>query len=292
MRFLVVVFLFLGSFTPVSATTPNLILESPCYGQILKEGKYIPRIATLLNTVTGWRYPREIVGLQEIVDKGTSGVIFYGTHPTEIAQPLLDYLILRDYFHPRAWIREDQVGGIISKWLITNTNMMLVPLVKTPTNLIKKEGALLPTSADYLNAGGNLLIYPGARVKRGQYENVEFNPAKYLLKKAPKARMVLFRHRGWWGSRFSVAPTGTFIDMKRVLFCAGVWCATGFGRKHPIQIEFKEFENFPTDEAEAKALIEDFFNPDPLEPNTYHPYSVFEKAGPRILPEPTYYFPE
>ena len=67
-------------------------------------------------------------------------------------------------------------------------------------------------------AGGNFLIYPSGRLKRGPEEILGGASFVHtILQQCPEANVVLVRTTGLWGSRFSRALTGQSPDFAKIL---------------------------------------------------------------------------
>jgi acyl-[acyl-carrier-protein]-phospholipid O-acyltransferase / long-chain-fatty-acid--[acyl-carrier-protein] ligase len=268
-------------------------VHAGCGLRLLDEGWIVAPAEMFFRTTLPFRYKIRLHGINEIAKRGDQRIIFLANHPTEIIGPLVDYLMLRKAgMTPRAWIHETQVGGYISQELIRQTHMIVVPDIGSEDRRIRRaaiekyRSVVIPENIDYLKRGGNILIYPAGELARSNREIVRFCPTNHLLPHVPGARVVLMRSRGWWGSDFSLAPTGKWPDKGKFLARDIMGAATSFGfRRHPIDITFKEVEDFPLDPVAAKALVEAFFNDQP-EQNTYWPRFLFEAAGPQIRSEP------
>jgi len=236
------------------------------------------------------RYRVRVRGLKEIASRGTSGILFAPSHPALI-DPIILLSVLTKDFAPRPLADADQVDRPVIRRLAKLIRARTIPDLSRygPSSREQIERALAE-SIEGLKAGENLLLYPAGRLLRGRYENVAGNSAvETILKRVDGVRLVLVRTRGLWGSSFSWAssrPPNVAKSLRaglKYLLLSGVF----FAPKREVTIEFYEPEDFPRTggRAEINKYIEDFFNAD-APPNTYVPYTIWERGGPRTVPEP------
>jgi long-chain-fatty-acid--[acyl-carrier-protein] ligase len=149
---------------------------------------------------------------------------------------------------------------------------------------------MLEESIAGLRRGESLLLYPAGRAYRQRLEDLGGNSAvEWILGSVPDVRVVLVRSRGLWGSGFSYA-SGRTPSVGRVLrrglraLLASGLC---FAPRRRVTLEFCEPEDLPrsADRATINRYLEHFYNQD-AEYRTYVPYSVWERGGPRRMPEP------
>jgi len=138
--------------------------------------------------------------------------------------------------------------------------------------------------------GENALLYPAGHLTRTRLENLGGNSAvELLLGSVPNVRVVLVRTRGLWGSRFSYANSRE-LNLRRILwkgFLSLLANGLFFGPRRRVDIEFDEPADLPrtADRLTLNRYLERFYNQD-SSPNTYVPYTIWQRGGVRELPEP------
>jgi acyl-CoA synthetase (AMP-forming)/AMP-acid ligase II/acyl carrier protein len=248
-------------------------------------------VTTIAKFLFWLRYDIRLVGLDKIAEKGKTGIVFLPNHPALI-EPVIMFAYLHGPFAPHGFADFDQVnrpliGYFARKWGIRTIPSIVHygPAAKTQIEQVLDE------TIDGLKQGQNLIIWPAGQVYRSYKESLGANSSvERILKTCPNVRVVLVRSRGLWGSRFSwawgteplVVPTllkGALGLLASVIF---------FAPRRKVTIEFYEPDDLPrnADRNTFNRYLEDFYNEDTL-PNTYVPYSLWEKGGTRVVPEPT-----
>ncbi len=237
------------------------------------------------------RYRVRVVGLEAIAQRGTRGILFLPNHPALI-DPVLVFLNLHARFAPRAVADRDQIeASALTRWAARRAGIRSLPDIKKYGPAVRDDvRCVLDESCAGLRAGENLLIYPSGHLYQSRYEHLYGNSAvESLLRQAPDARVVLVRTRGLWGSSFSQAA-GTLPEFGPNLWRRGWGLLRSFlffAPRRPVTIELFEPDDFPrhADRNEQNRYLESFYNQD-APPNRYVPYSIWERGGPRDLPDP------
>lgn len=241
----------------------------PCSTELLIRSRTTRVSVALARRVLALRYRVTTRGLTEVVERGTSGILFLANHPTVVADPMLLATILYPDFSARFLIDEGQLATPLVPWVCKQTDAFIVPDVGAADN--RQEAArrtvkMLEAAAEALKSGQNILLYPSGRVYREQFERVRNKGGvDKLLAKAPGTRVVLIRSRGLWGSRFSYAPTGQaphYPSILRQSLWMGALNAAFFIPKREVEVEFFEPTDFPSDarRGEISSFLEEFFN--------------------------------
>ncbi|MDP8217137.1 MAG: MFS transporter [Candidatus Theseobacter exili] len=247
-------------------------------------------VARLAQRVLGLRYEVRINGLDEILDKDTKNILLLPNHPALIEPPLLVTAIY-PFLAPRVLADETQINRPFIKWFSKRIGVLPIPDIKKSgvDGRIEVEEALNKIVMS-LNRGDNFLLYPSGSVLRSRYEDIGANSAvEVILRKSPGTRVVLVRTKGLWGSKFSWASGKEPLVFP--ILIKGIWklVLNGifFGPRRKVEIELFEPKDLPVNEERGRLnrYMEDFFNAVST-PNTYVPYSIWERGGIRIIPEP------
>lgn len=228
----------------------------------------------------------------ETIDRnpGPPGILFLPTHPALI-DPFILLSRLYQEFHCHVLADEDQVSRPLIHRLARRFGVIRLPdAARHGTPVRDNVRQSLAECARLLAAGENVLLYPAGHILRSRTENLGGNSAvEQILKAVPKARVVLIRTRGLWGSAFSRAD-GAYPDLPYVfrkalktLLLNGLF----FMPRRPVEITVHEPPDFPADgtRTEINAFIETFFNQH-APPNTHVPYTHWDRHGIRTSPEP------
>ncbi len=236
------------------------------------------------------RYRIRIKGLKEVAARGTRGILFLPNHPALI-DPIILMAELNKTFHPRALADKDQIDRFFIRWCAKRMNVHpMSDLGKYGPSAMQEVRQAISTCASWLRAGDNLLLYPAGQVYRQYREDIGAKSAvETLLQEIPDVRVVLIRTRGLWGSSFGYAggkvpSVGAALGRGiPKLLASGVF----FAPKREVSIELVEPTDLPRTGGKAaiNRYLEEFYNQDAL-PNTYVPYTPWEKGGVRHLPEP------
>ena len=237
------------------------------------------------------RYRIRLVGLDAIEAKGKTGIVFLPNHPA-LMDPIILYTYLQKRFAPHGLGDVDQVDRPLIGFFGRRWGVRTVPSIEKYGPSARTEiEKVLDETINGLKQGENLLLWPAGRVCRSYKESLGANSSvERILKSCPDIRVVLVRTRGFWGSSFSRAsgkePFVTPVLLKGILQLLASFIF--FAPRREITIEFYEPPDFPrnADRNTFNRFIEDFYNADAL-PNTYVPYTIWEKGGTRVVPEPT-----
>jgi len=237
------------------------------------------------------RYRISVKGIEAIAGKGTKGILFLPNHPALI-DPVILYVYLHGKFAPRGFGDKDQVDRFFIRFFARRWGVRTIPSMEKygPTARAEIE-QVLDESIEGLKRAENLLLWPAGRVYRSCRESLGANSSvERILQKFPDVRIVLVRTRGLWGSSFSWAggqEPKVLNALRKGLFSllvSGIF----FAPRRKVTIELYEPEDLPrdTDRQTFNRFLEAYYN-DNLLPNTYVPYSIWERGGAITLPEPT-----
>ena len=236
------------------------------------------------------RYRIRLVGLDAIEAKGKTGIVFLPNHPA-LMDPIIIYTYLQKRFAPHGFGDVDQVDRPLIGFFARRWGVRTVPSIEKygPSARAEIEKVLDETISG-LKQGENLVLWPAGRVYHSYKESLGANSSvESILKNCPDVRVVLVRTRGFWGSSFSRASGNEPLVMpvlrKGILQLLASFIF--FAPRREITIEFYEPPDLPrnADRNTFNRFLEDFYNAD-APPNTYVPYTLWEKGGVRVLPEP------
>lgn len=248
----------------------------------------------IVTTLTKWllslRYDIKINGLESISDS-RKGVVFLPNHPALI-EPVILYSYLRGEFAPKGFGDQDQVDRPLIRFFARRWGVRTIPsIAKYGPAAKKKTEKILDETVEGIRAGDNLLLWPAGRVYRSYLESLGANSAvEKIVEKCPDVRIVLVRTRGLWGSGFSWA-SGEEPKVLKVLgkgFLALLASGIFFAPHRKVTIEFYEPEDLPRDcdRNMFNRFLENYYNEDAVA-NTYVPYTIWEKGGIQVRPEPS-----
>ncbi len=251
----------------------------------------IDRLVTIIAKILlALRYDIKITGLVQIAAKGRTGIVFLPNHPALI-DPVILYTYLKRKFAPRGFGDQDQVNRFLIRFFAKRWGVRTVPSIASygPAARARVE-QVLDESIEGLKQGENLIIWPAGRLCHSRTESLGANSSvERILQNCPDVRVVLIRTTGLWGSAFGwasgrepmVAPVlrkGFFAILANAIF---------FTPRRKVTIELYEPDDLPgkADRNTFNRFLEAFYNAKDVH-NTYVPYTIWEKKGTRILPEP------
>jgi acyl-CoA synthetase (AMP-forming)/AMP-acid ligase II/acyl carrier protein len=249
-------------------------------------------LATTIVKIVLWlRYDIRIIGLDKIAAKGKTGILFLPNHPALI-DPVILYTYLQQRFAPRGFGDQDQVNRFLIRFFAKRWGVRTIPSIEKygPAARAKVE-EVLDESIEDLKNGGNLIIWPAGRVYHSCTESLGANSSvERILRKCLDVRIVLIRTRGLWGSAFGWAGgcEPKVVPVLRRGFLAILANGIFFTPRRKVTIEFYEPQDLPRSASRNtfNRALEQFYNAD-APPNTYVPYTIWEKSGTRTLPEPS-----
>ena len=217
-----------------------------------------------------------------------TGTLFLPNHPA-----LIDPVIITTALYRQTPVRilgdrlqvERPVIGTVARW------MRVIPIDEVSKGGgVEQAREVMAKCIEALRSGDDLLLYPAGRLQRSVLEDIGGKSAVHtILQEIPDLRVVLIRDRGLWGSRFgwgrgiapSVGETLRFAIPRLLL--SGIF----FAPRRPVELTFEEPADLPRGAARAELnrWLEAFYNRDAI-PNTYVPYTPWEKGGIRTMPEP------
>jgi long-chain-fatty-acid--[acyl-carrier-protein] ligase len=235
------------------------------------------------------RYRIRVEGIEEVAARGTRGILFLPNHPALI-DPVIVISELYGRFRPSTLADRDRVDMPVLGWITRSFGAIPMADVGRYGAAGRQEAErALGECARILQAGGNLVLYPGGHLQRSKLEQLGGNSAvETLLKLAPGARVVLVRSRGLWGSRFSRAQGAPeFIRVLRRQAWDLLAHCIFFSPRRRVTVELAEPEDLPR-AAGREVLnrrLEAFYNQD-APPALHVPHTIWEAGGERILPDP------
>ncbi len=236
------------------------------------------------------RYRITLSGLAQVRSKGTRGILFLPNHPALI-DPLIISTLLYPTFQARPLAFEDQISHPVIRWMCDLVGTIPIPDIKRVGRgakvIIEKTLGVLITT---LNQGQNVILYPAGRAYRSRFESLRSTSGvETILQSCPDVRIVLIRTTGLWGSTFSWASDkapSIEAGLKKALWTIP---ASGilFSPRRTLHIELAEPDDFPrsADRRTINRYLEAFYNNE-APPNTYVPYTWWERVGTRKLPDP------
>lgn len=244
----------------------------------------------ILKAIIWMRYRVRITGLDNVESKGKKGILFLPNHPA-----LIEPIILASYLYPKFRVRaladESQAERFFIRYLSRRINVLTIPdLTESGSKSTGKVREVIDQCVEALKNGDNLILYPAGRIYRQNSEQLGANSAvERVINALPETRVVLVRSKGFWGSGFGWAsgyrPFVLPVLLKglKSILLNGIF----FTPRRKIDIELVEPEDMPrhADRKEINTYLEAFYNKT-VERNTYVPYTIWERGGTRILPEP------
>jgi len=232
-----------------------------------------------------------VEGIATVLRRGTEGILFLPNHPA-----LIDPVILITYLYGRFGVRpvavEDQIKAPLVRALATLFGVLPIPtLSEVDEQSAKAVQQSIDRCIQALRRGDNVLLYPAGRLMHRRCENLGGVSGAYrIISEIPNVRVVLVRTTGLWGSSFGWASGrrprlrhGLFGHLRQMLM-SGVF----FAPKRAVHVELVEPEDLPRrgERPDLTAYLDQFYN-HVAAPALYVPYSIWERGGPRELPEPT-----
>lgn len=247
-------------------------------------------LSQILFQIIKLRYRVSFHGVDPILDRGHRGILVLPNHPAFIDPPII-VTGLYPMLQLRPLADEDQMNRPLISWFSRRLGTLPIPDISKvgQQGQARIENALSEI-ADALNQGENVLLYPSGGVLRQWREEVGGNSAvETILAKAPRARIVLVQTRGLWGSSFSWSggqePRVVPILLKGLwrLLVSGVF----FIPRRKVDIRLSEPDDFPrgADRKTINSYLENHYNQAAV-PNTYVPFTPWERGAPRVVPEP------
>ncbi len=236
------------------------------------------------------RYKIRVRGMDEICRRGRKGILFLPNHPALI-DPIIVLAHLNGPFAPRALGDKDQIDRFFIRYLARRAGVVPIPdIAKYGPGARGEVQDVLAGCIEGLRRGENMVLYPSGHVYHSRLEDLRGNSAvERILRDLPEVRVVLVRTTGLWGSAFSMA-SGRVPNVAKVLrrgllslLAGGVF----FAPRRRVDIELQEPADLPRSAGrkEINQYLQDFYNR-LAPPNTYVPYSPWERGGVRQLPEP------
>ncbi len=248
----------------------------------------------LANFILSLRYRIKVTGAKDVAKDGRSGILFLPTHPALI-DPVILVAKLFSRFQPRALADKDAIDYFFIRWVTRHIGVIPIGSLTKQAGTTEGVHESINACAEALNAGDNVIFYPAGKLLRSSKESLGVNSGlPMLLSKAPDARVVLIRSRGIWGSAFSWA-SGYAPDLPSVMKGAFKYLFINlifFLPRRQVTLEVVEPIDFPRDASreDINTHLEAFYNATP-NPNTFVPFTHFDREGTRELPDPEVFGP-
>jgi len=236
------------------------------------------------------RYRIRVRGLEDVASRGTGGILFLPNHPALI-DPVIVAGLLHPRFSPASLADKDRVEGPGIRWITRKFGVKPLPDIARYGEACREEvERVIQECSRDLAEGRNILLYPAGHLMRGRLEELGGNSAvETILAGAPKARVVLVRTRGLWGSRFSRIG-GSSPDFVKVLGRQVLDLLASFiffCPRRDVTVELHEPADFPRNEGREamNRRMEAFYNEN-APPALHVPHTLWEPGGRRDLPDP------
>jgi long-chain-fatty-acid--[acyl-carrier-protein] ligase len=247
-------------------------------------------LITFAKLLLSLRYRIKISGIEAIAAKDKKGILFLPNHPALI-DPIILFAYMHPLFVPSAIADKDQVDRFLIRRLVRRFGIRTIPdITKYGSSARDEIEKTLDAAIEGLKSGENLLLWPAGHIYRSCLENLSSNSSiERVIRQCPNVRIVLIRTRGLWGSRFS-RSSGRQPKVAEALvkgLFSLLTSAIFFAPRRNVTIDFYEPADLPRTPGRnvINRLIEAYYNVD-APPNTYVPYTIWEKPGPVTLPEP------
>jgi long-chain-fatty-acid--[acyl-carrier-protein] ligase len=236
------------------------------------------------------RYRVRFSGVEEVAGRGTRGILFLPNHPALIDPPILvTHLFGR--FAPHTLADRDRINLPVLRWIVRLLGTYPLPDVLRYGEACRPEvERALQLCIDALRRGENVMLYPAGHIYRQALEDLGgASAAATIIQAVPEARVVLVRTRGLWGS--SLGRASGHPNLARVARrTCGHLLANGlfFSPRRQVSVELYEPADLPrsADRNTLNRSLETFYNQE-APPNTYVPYTIWEKGGTRVAAEPS-----
>ena len=236
------------------------------------------------------RYRVRVRGLSAVAARGRSGILFLPNHPALI-DPVIVGAVLHRRYRPRFLADRDQIDRFFIRTIARRAGARPMPdIARHGPGAAEQVQRVLAECIEDLRSGHNLLLYPSGHIYRRRYEDLRGTSAvETILRELPGVRVVLVRTSGLWGSMFSRAA-GRAPDVGAcVRRAVGALLANGLllMPRRRVRIELHEPDDLPrtSDRETLNRYLEAFYNAD-APPNTFVPYTLWDRRGARPLPEP------
>ena len=248
-------------------------------------------LRTFVKSCLALRYRIRVRGREALAARGRSGILFLPNHPALI-DPIIVASVLHKTFRPRFLADQDQIDRFFIRYLARRAGARAIPdVAKHGPGAAQKVQRVLARCIEDLRGGRNLLLYPAGHVYRRRCEDLRGNSAvETILRELPDIRVVLIRTTGLWGSMFSWA-SGRAPDVGACVRRAGWGLLAGgvlFSPRRRVTIELHEPDDLPrtADRETLNRYLEAFYNAE-TPPNTFVPYTPWDRGGVREAPEPS-----
>ncbi|HMA96622.1 MAG TPA: lysophospholipid acyltransferase family protein, partial [Polyangiaceae bacterium] len=242
----------------------------------------------LIRALLWLRYRIEVIGLEQVADKDQRGMLFLPNHPALI-DPVIVLSLVTARFPVRALASREQVDRPFIRWLAARIRVRTILDPRAQGTESKHQiASMMRDVVRGLRQGEALVLYPAGRIYRQRFEDLGGNSAvEFLTRACPEVRVVLVRTHGLWGSSFGRAggQSPSVVGALRRGAIGLLKSGIVFAPRRRIRIEFREPSDFPRSQRHViNRYLEAFYN-EGAPPNTYVPYSLWEKGGTRVVRE-------
>ena len=255
---------------------------------------WFDRLSVKLFAIVKWllslRYRITISGIEAVAAKGRKGILFLPNHPALI-DPVIIFAHVCPIFAARAIADKDQIDRFLIRRFARRFGVRPIPSITQYGSAVRGEiEKTIDESIAGLKNGENLLLWPAGHIYHSCKENLGASSSvERIIQKYPSVRVVLVRTKGLWGSGFSWSkgrqPKIADVLVKGFfsLLANGIF----FAPRRTVTIEFYEPADLPrtADRNTLNRFLEAYYNA-AATPNTYVPFTIWEKGGTRTLPEP------
>ncbi|PCJ19495.1 MAG: hypothetical protein COB02_07040 [Candidatus Cloacimonadota bacterium] len=256
-------FIFIGLFIFASILPILTLLPNSEKGYIIS----VRLLAFFMKKLVNLRYKVKIEGLDEL--KGKKGLLILPNHPAEL-DPLILGSNLLAHLNIKPLVTETFYTLPILNQLLNFVKAIPVPDMDQGTSYfkLKRMNKVFTDTAQSLEDGENVLLYPAGRLMRDGVEDMKGASAVDIILKAnPNITVVLARTTGMWGSLSSTAHTAGITPDPGPLLLRVLKIVTKnlffFIPKRPVHIKLEIAPNdFPydADKNTRNEWLENYYN--------------------------------
>lgn len=246
-------------------------------------------IAACARCLLSIRYKVKVIGLDQIKKDKEQGMVFLPNHPALI-DPVLVMTTLYSKFSPRPLSDTGQANKPFIRYLMKIINPITIPDLKSDGRASRgKVKAALGEVVNCLNNCEQVIVYPAGRIYRSELEDLAGNSGvEHIIKSGVKARYILVKTTGLWGSGFSRANNVKPSFAKQLLQAVRFLLANFlfFGPRRKITIEFMEDQRIAKlqERSAINKHLENFYNHN-YQANTMVPLYWWQGYKSQTMPE-------
>ena len=238
------------------------------------------------------RYRVRVHGLEQLQGE-TGPILILPNHPGYIDPPLV-LTTLWPLLKPRPMVLASMFNSPVLYPLIMILNALEVPDLESASQQAREQTAkAIQGLIDSLRHGDNCIMWPGGKVQRRGVEVLGAARALTdVLRAVPKAKLVLVRTRGVWGSRFSYAQTGQAPSLTGGILKGALWLLANlwlFMPRRRVDITVEKIDRARLPELQRDKInpwFEAWYNANGPETPTYVPYHFLFGSRTHEFPPP------